>query len=131
MSADIFVDRTGRRRRVLRWLAVAAAAALVGALGLLVAGLVAGAPLPLSGWSDHDAVPPGSESAVIGPAPTPAAPPASPGGPSTAVPPATTPGARPAANPSATASSSVRPGRGNGRENRPTAKPSHPQHKAG
>ena len=51
VSADVFVDRTGRRRRVLAWLAVAAAAVLVGALGLLAAGLLAGGPLPLQGWT--------------------------------------------------------------------------------
>ncbi|HTF08920.1 MAG TPA: hypothetical protein VK659_12185 [Asanoa sp.] len=131
MSTDIFVDRTGRRRRVLNWLAVAAAAILVGALGLLVAGLLTGAPLPLRGWSDHSAVPPGPDAAVIGPAPTPAPPPPASPGPPTAVPRSTTPAARLTTPPTATADTSERPGRGNGRENRPTAKPSHPQPQAG
>ncbi|SNT64655.1 hypothetical protein SAMN05421812_117168 [Asanoa hainanensis] len=128
MSADIFVDGTGRRRRVLTWVSVTAAALLVGALGLLAAGLFTGAPLPLRGWTDG---PTGPDSAVIGPAPTPA-PPASrpttqPG----------TDGARTTSTPTAPANATAapaattdRPGRGNGRGNRPTAKPSHPQPKA-
>jgi len=133
VSADVFVDRTGRRRRVLAWLAVTAAAVLVGALGLLAAGLFAGGPLPLQGWTDHG--PPGPDTAVIGPAPTPAAPPTAPSDESSGQPRGTAPTARPSTTspdtPSGTGTASDRPGRGNGQENRPTAKPSHPQPKTG
>ncbi|MDG4824830.1 hypothetical protein O7635_23525 [Asanoa sp. WMMD1127] len=127
MSTEVFVDRTGRRRRALTWLAVVAAAVLVGALGLLGAGLFGGGPVPLSGWTDRGAeTTPAAETAVIGPAPEPAAPPA---------PRSTTaPTGRPQATgtpATAIPTTGERPGRGNGRGNRPTAKPSHPRPKAG
>ncbi|MEV0720372.1 hypothetical protein [Asanoa sp. NPDC050611] len=132
MSADVFVDRTGRRRRILTWLAVAAAAALLGALGLLGAGVFAGAPLPLRGWTEHGGSAPGPDTAVIGPAPasTPAAVPATP---TRAVAPSVPPRAtRSAVAPTGPSSgASDQPGRRVGADNRPTAKPSHPNPKAG
>jgi hypothetical protein len=134
MSGDIFVDRTGRRRRALTWLGLTAAVVLVGALGLLGAGLITGGPLPLRGWTDFGGSSPAPDAAVIGPAPTPA--------PEHA--PATPPPARPARStgpPVATGSPgsgatptttlSARPGKGAGRGNRPTVKPSHGNSKAG
>ncbi|MEV4539849.1 hypothetical protein AB0J82_39365 [Asanoa sp. NPDC049518] len=129
MSTDIFVDRSGRRRRVLTWLSVTAAALLVGALGLLAAGLFGGAPLPLRGWTEA----PGPDSAVIGPAPTPT--PAPPPTTARTGQPATRPataGTRPATTSTAAQPATTgQPGRGNGRSNKPTAKPDHPQPKAG
>jgi len=102
-------------------------------LGLLAAGLFAGGPLPLRGWTDQTQ--PGPDTAVIGPAPTPAAPPTGPSDQRTGRPRVTTPAARPStttpATPSVTGAASDRPGRGNGHDNRPTAKPSHPQSKTG
>ncbi|GIF78313.1 hypothetical protein [Asanoa siamensis] len=129
MSADVFVDRTGRRRRILTWVAVASGALLVSALGLLAAGLLAGGPLPLAGWTGDGPGTPGRDAAVIGPAPVPPPPvtqrataPSSRARPSVAATP------RPSA---ATASATDRPGRGVGRGNKPTAKPDHPRPKAG
>ncbi|MEV0719675.1 hypothetical protein [Asanoa sp. NPDC050611] len=125
MSTDVFVDRTGRRRRVLAWLAVTSAAVLVGALGLLAAGLLTGSPLPLPGWTGGTPEP---ESAVIGPAPPPAVRP-------TAKPASDSPAGRSSSSvttgPAATTSPADKPGRGIGRGNRPTDKPGNPKSKAG
>ncbi|GAA1892128.1 hypothetical protein [Asanoa iriomotensis] len=125
MSADVFVDRTGRRRRLLGWVAVTSAALLLGALGLLAAGLVAGSPLPLTGWTvGNGGATPEPESAVIGPAPpAPAAPTTKPGAEPTS-------GSRSATAPNATPNPTDRPGKGVGRDNRPTERPDHPQPKS-
>jgi hypothetical protein len=129
MSADVFVDRTGRRRRILTWLAVAAGAALVGALGLLAAGVFAGAPLPLGGWTEHGGAGPGADTAVIGPAPaeTPAAVPAPP---KRAVV-STTPPRSAVTRTAPPSTASDLPGRRVGQGNRPTDKPGRQNSKAG
>ncbi|WP_091558563.1 hypothetical protein [Micromonospora pattaloongensis] len=48
----VFVDRTGRRRRLAVFGGTGIAAGLVAWLGLLLSGLVTGGPLPLPGWPE-------------------------------------------------------------------------------
>ena len=48
-SGPVFVDLTGRRRRLVTALGVAAALVLVAALALVIAGVLGAAPVPLPG----------------------------------------------------------------------------------
>jgi hypothetical protein len=51
----VFVDRSGRRRRLLTVVGAALGVALLASLGLLIAGMVAGSPVPIPGWPDSPA----------------------------------------------------------------------------
>jgi len=119
VTDQVFVDRSGRRRRVVVGTGVGLAVVAVAALAALVAGLVAtGGPGPAPGWPAAEHVE--ASGAVIGRPPAPAAstprtgprrtPGRSPEAPTSAAPPASSP----------TATASARPGRGQGRSNRPT-----------
>lgn len=48
----VFVDRTGRRRRLAMLAGVSVGVGLVASLGLIVAGLLAGSPMPIPHWPD-------------------------------------------------------------------------------
>ncbi|MEV1287457.1 hypothetical protein [Micromonospora sp. NPDC049679] len=48
----VFVDKTGRRRRLAVLAGTGMAASLMAWLGLLLAGLVTDAPLPIPGWPE-------------------------------------------------------------------------------
>ena len=135
MSTDVFVDASGRRRRVLVWLSAIVGVVLAGLLGLLAVGLATGGSVPLVGWTSDHGGQPGPEKAVIGPAPadptggrgTAVVPtPLAPGGPAVTARP--TAAAVPATGNSATGETP--PGRGAGRSNKPTAKPTHPSGKS-
>ncbi len=119
VADQVFVDRSGRRRKVVVGAGMALAGLALTALAALGAGLVAGGgPGAVPGWpaAEHGAASDG----VIGRPPAP-------GAPTPRVGPRTTPGRTPAAPTSAgpptsapTATESVHPGRGQGRSNRPT-----------
>jgi hypothetical protein len=51
-GGPVFVDRSGRRRRLLTVVGAALAVALLASLALLLAGLVPGGAVPLPGWPD-------------------------------------------------------------------------------
>lgn len=48
----VFVDRTGRRRRLAVLAGVSVGVGLLASLGLIVAGLLGGAPMPIPHWPD-------------------------------------------------------------------------------
>lgn len=114
----IFVDSTGRRRRVVTMIGAALGVALIASLGLLFAGLVGAAPVhvpgfPNSGVNVEQAVHPSTAPSRKNGAPSPTAEPR-PGV-------APTPAATPVAN-STTATVSVSPSK-----HRPSQTPDHPQ----
>ena len=49
-AAPVFLDRTGRRRRLMMAAGLAYAAVLLTGMALLTVGLFSGSPLPLPGW---------------------------------------------------------------------------------
>jgi hypothetical protein len=51
-GAPVFLDRTGRRRRLVLAAGLACAAVLLTGMALLTVGLFSGAPLPLPGWPE-------------------------------------------------------------------------------
>jgi hypothetical protein len=126
-SGSVFVDPTGRRRRLVTVAGAAAGLGLVSALALLLAGLLGASPVPLPGLPQGGQ---GAQEAVV-PAEVPSADPA---GPATSRPtraPAGAPASAPAGPGTATAptSSSAPPGRPP-RGNRPTDHPGgnpHPE----
>lgn len=68
-SVPVFVDRTGRRRRLARNAGIAVGCLLVAYLAIVAFGLVSGADVPMTPWpapkTSHRAVPPRhGESAV-------------------------------------------------------------------
>jgi hypothetical protein len=115
---QVFVDRTGRRRRVVVAVAAAGATFVLAAGAVLATGIVADGPAFIPGWpAGEERVDP--DSAVIGPRPGPVA--TIPAGHQSPAPSArTTP---PAAGNDPAPAVTDHPGRGGGRSNRPTAKP--------
>lgn len=120
----VFVDRTGRRRRVALLAGAALAAGLIAWLGLLLAGLFTAGPLPIPGWPEG-----GSRADQAGaeadlPSPTPVRAPVTvrTAGPSSATAPAVAPSGRVPGNPAAGASD--RPGVGDEHRGTPRARPS-------
>ncbi|MFU8851001.1 hypothetical protein ACNAW0_08465 [Micromonospora sp. SL1-18] len=65
-AAPVFVDRTGRRRRLTVIVGTAMGLGLLTSLGLILAGLLFDSPVPLPGWSETKARPP-IEAGVNGP----------------------------------------------------------------
>jgi hypothetical protein len=119
VADQVFVDRSGRRRKVVVATGVALAGLALTALAALGAGLVAGGPPgAVPGWPAAERV--DASGAVVGRSPAPGA--STPrGGPRRTPdrgPVAPTSAGTPASTPTATGS--VRPGRGQGRSNRPT-----------
>ena len=53
-SQPVFVDRTGRRRRITVLAGASIAVGLLVSLGLIVAGLFGGSTIPLPGWPDSN-----------------------------------------------------------------------------
>jgi hypothetical protein len=51
-APPVFVDRTGRRRRLMVTVGAVLATGLLASIGLLVAGLFTGASVPLPGWPE-------------------------------------------------------------------------------
>ncbi|HEX5594496.1 MAG TPA: hypothetical protein VFX61_00505 [Micromonosporaceae bacterium] len=135
-SRPVFVDRTGRRRRMTVLTGVSIGVGLLVSLGLIVAGLLTGSPVPLPGWPDsvgqHQQDP--ADSNPPDPAPTSAAPapttstatsptpiaPASTAAPTTTAPRSTAP---------APPSNSANPGQGD--ERRATEPPGRPSKSPG
>ncbi|PWU58391.1 hypothetical protein DLE60_21925 [Micromonospora globispora] len=126
----VFVDRTGRRRRLTLIAGTAMGLGLLTSLGLILAGLFFDSSVPLPGWSDNKVQPieagvdaPGKPGGGVSPSPRPA--------PSTSVPvPAAsatstagvTTGGTTTTAPAPQPSTSTLPGQGD--ERRSTAKPS-------
>ena len=136
----VFVDPTGRRRRIVVPLTVGLAVCFLAVLGLLVLVVATGGAVPVPGWSDQSAQSDaGRDSAVIGPAPARTPPgrpapndttgqPAGDGPGTAAVAAAGEPDQRPPAEPASPASALLAdrigpPGRGD-EHGRPTASPS-------
>lgn len=121
-APPVFVDGTGRRRKLSVLIGASLAVGLLASLGLILAGLFAGGPLPLPSWPDarqRDAGTGRSASPTARPEAT--TPKERDQNQSTAVPtrlpsPSTTPGAT-------QPPSSVRPGRGDENRSSPTHKP--------
>jgi hypothetical protein len=119
VADQVFVDRSGRRRKVVVGAGMGLAVLALTALAAIGVGLVAGGgPGAVPGWpvAEHGE----ASGGVIGRSPAP-------GTPTPRVEPRTTPARMPAAptsagppTPAPTATASVRPGRGQGRSNRPT-----------
>ena len=125
-SGPVFVDPTGRRRRLITVAGAAVGIVLASALALLVAGMLGASPVPLPGLPQDGR---GAHEAVV-PADVP--PSAGPTGPATSPPPRA-PAGQPAGAPAGTASAggaatpassapTGRPPRGN----RPTEHPGNP-----
>ncbi|GIH07641.1 hypothetical protein Rhe02_57080 [Rhizocola hellebori] len=111
MKRPVFVDHTGRRRRVAIVLGSGLGVVLVIGLIVLTAGLVTGAPLPLPGWPDAAHVDDG-----VAPTPVPAPAPGR-----TSVPKKTT------TPTTATSAAATGPGNGNGNgHGRPSKTPGKP-----
>lgn len=131
-APPVFVDGTGRRRRLTVVAGTAMALGLLTSLGLIAAGLFMDTSVPLPGWSDDTRAPRPVEAGVdgvdqprasLGPAAPPAVTRTSPPVPG----PTATVSARRSSPPPAvtgTPSASAQPGRGD--EHRNTAKPSRP-----
>ncbi|MFC4148985.1 hypothetical protein ACFO0M_22245 [Micromonospora mangrovi] len=66
-GSPVFVDRTGRRRRISVIAGTAMGLGLLTSLGLILAGLFFDSRVPLPGWSDNR-VPPPIEAGVDAPA---------------------------------------------------------------
>jgi hypothetical protein len=132
----VFLDTSGRRRRLVITVGLAFAGAILSGIGMLAFGLGAGTPVTVPGWPGADLGRPEPVRGEVGPArlgagsPTPTAlprPDTSPGLAGTAT---TRPASPPArATPAPTPMST--PNRGAGTGNRPTAKPSKSPGKPG
>jgi hypothetical protein len=57
-APPVFVDRTGRRRRLTVVAGTAMGLGLLASLGLILAGLFFDSPVPIPGWSDTKVHPP-------------------------------------------------------------------------
>ncbi|MFF4877103.1 hypothetical protein [Micromonospora sp. NPDC000668] len=129
-APPVFVDATGRRRRLTVIAGTAMGLGLLTSLGLIAAGLFLDTSAPLPGWSDDPRVPPveagvdGINQSRLADTPSPSSSPAT----STSVPlpsPAPTTGARRSGPPTTATvapSATEQPGRGD--QHRNTAKPS-------
>ena len=53
-SSPVFLDRTGRRRRLMVTVGAVLAAGLLASVAVLLAGLFTGGPMPLPGWPEPD-----------------------------------------------------------------------------
>ncbi|MGN9802978.1 hypothetical protein [Micromonospora sp. L32] len=124
-APPVFVDRTGKRRRLMTIAGTVMGLGLLTSIGLILAGLFGDSTVPLPGWTDPRARPPieagvdtpeelGQPGSPASSRPSPVASTAAPTPTRTAGPPATT--ARPGPQPSASV-----PGQGDVRR---TAKPS-------
>ncbi|MGC4768154.1 hypothetical protein ACLQ25_04100 [Micromonospora sp. DT44] len=131
-APPVFVDGTGRRRRLTVVAGTAMGLGLLTSLGLIAAGLFMDTSVPLPGWSDDSRAPrpveagvdgadqPRASTGPTGPSPVTRTSPPVPG-------PTATVGARRSSPPPAATvapSASAQPGRGD--EHRNTAKPSRP-----
>ncbi|SCG62496.1 hypothetical protein [Micromonospora coxensis] len=65
-APPVFVDRTGRRRRITVVAGTAMGLGLLTSLGLILAGLFGDTSVPLPGWTDPKARPP-AEAGIDGP----------------------------------------------------------------
>jgi hypothetical protein len=70
MKMPVFVDHTGRRRRVAIVLGSGLGVVLIIGLVMLTAGLVSGSPVPLPGWPDAAHVEEGGNQPTPAPVPT-------------------------------------------------------------
>ncbi|MEH1012418.1 hypothetical protein V6U90_04735 [Micromonospora sp. CPCC 206060] len=126
-APPVFVDGSGRRRRLSMLAGTSIGVGLLASLGLILAGLFTGSSVPLPGWPESKPARPieagvdelGASPGAVQPTPDPATP-------SDATPsrtpsaPATRPGAAPTAQPNRSAV----PGQGDTRRNEPAGKPS-------
>ncbi|MCI4063704.1 hypothetical protein MRQ36_14365 [Micromonospora sp. R77] len=134
-GSPVFVDRTGRRRRVTVIAGTAMGLGLLTSLGLILAGLFLDSTVPLPGWSDSRVSPPieAGVDAPVAPRAKPSRTPAPRTSTSTAAP---VPSSAPAATAVRTAKPTTAPAPrqsgtvpGLGDERRSTAKPSKTQGK--
>ena len=127
----IFLDVSGRRRRLVIVVGLAFAAVVLGGIGMLAFGLGAGAPVTVPGWPGAGLGRPEPASGEVGPALVGVASPT----PTTVRQPSTSRTAapvrtgRPSVSPTPTPSATA--GRGAGHGNRPTAKPAKSPGKPG